>query len=135
MAELTLSMCHHVFLGSEDRRRLAAGPAEVSAVGSCLPVWSRGYVSDEPAEEMFCRYTMRSYHPDPDKPPVEVKADGFQLALPNQAAWLRATDMADGGSEYLRLGWRSVEKAGEREFLVDHVFVIQPAESGEVWGG
>lgn len=135
MNGLTLSMCHHIFLSSEDRRRLAEGPAEASAVGSCLPVWASGPVSDEPAEEVFCRYTVRNHHPDPERPPVEMRADGFQLDLPDLGAWRRATDMCDGGSEYLRLGWRTADRVGDRDVLIDHVFVIQPAAAGEVWVG
>lgn len=132
MGLMSLMVSHHVAVPADDRRLLAAGGAEVRVVGTAVGVWSSGTESDEPAEEVFCRYTLRSRPPEPGHDEIEATADGFAVSVADPKVWQSALDLADGGSEYARFAGVKTVVAEGRPAQIGHCVVIRPLEAGEV---
>ena len=87
---LTLSIIHHVFLTREERYKLIKGhPVETVGVNS--PIWSSNDFTTEPAEEIFCKYTLVNDGTTTIYPSgtVERCQDGYLVTVPSKAKAFR----------------------------------------------
>lgn len=110
-----LTISHNVFLNSDERDQLSAPGGQVETAGVCLPVWVRGKVTSEPAEEVVCRYRVVN---DPGEP-VGMADDGFTLRL-SDPAWRE--ELAGGGVYY---SYQGAARSGEREVVIYNYVNIQ----------
>ena len=78
---LTLSIVHHVFLTKEERYALANGLA-IDVVGVSWPVWSSTTFTTDPAEEVFCNYTILS-NLDPFS--ISRTSNGYLITIPSKS--------------------------------------------------
>lgn len=119
MATLTIS--HYIYLTKEQRYDLHNGK-EVSVIGVSVPVWFQKGTTSEPAQEVFCEYTLSNK--DKNKF-VEIKGGSYEVAFKDS---LRLLDIEDGGSEYLELKQYDIIKVFGRDFSVVHFIEIKPLE-------
>jgi hypothetical protein len=56
---ITLSISHSIFLTNKQRYDLHAGKS-IKIVGASMPVWFCKGTTSEPAEEVFCKYTINN---------------------------------------------------------------------------
>jgi len=77
---LILSILHNIFISPEQARQLN-NQETVDVVGVSLPVWYYKGITSEPAEELFCQYTLKN---DDNDQAVLVKdsKDGYIIHLP-----------------------------------------------------
>lgn len=77
---LILSIYHSIFLTEEEIQTLVTGE-QIDVIGASLPVWYQNGNTSEPAEEVFCRYTLTN---KPGTFPIKVKQhrDGYIINVP-----------------------------------------------------
>ena len=89
-----LVIAHNLFLTREERYQLADGePIEI--VGVSLPVWFSPKHTSEPAEEIFCKYSI---HNNPNEPSATVQriAGGYRINVPQiPKNWTPAEPLTD----------------------------------------
>ena len=74
----TLSIMHNIFLTREERYALHEGE-DITTVGISLPVWFRKGSTSEPAEEVFCEYTIIN---EVETKPLQAKKSGYIINVP-----------------------------------------------------
>ncbi len=75
---LVLSILHNIFLSREEIKRLHNGE-NIEVISASLPVWYVKGTTSEPAEEVFCKYTITNQKEDI---PIIVKKDGYVINVP-----------------------------------------------------
>lgn len=75
---LILSIYHSIFLKADEIEKLVSGET-IKVIGVSLPVWYLKGSTSEPAEEVFCKYTLTN---KPGKLPIKVKPDGYVINMP-----------------------------------------------------
>lgn len=74
----TLSIIHNIFLTRKERYAIHEGK-KVTTVGVSLPVWFRKGSTSEPAEEVFCEYTIIN---EAEVKPIQAKKNGYIINVP-----------------------------------------------------
>lgn len=87
---LTLVVSHHIFLDNIQLHNLLEGQT-VEVMGWNVPVWFYKTNTSEPANEVFCKYTLSCLPPEQDFPPtvhtlgykinINPLPDGFQIPM------------------------------------------------------
>jgi len=152
-----LSVFHNVYLTSEEILQLIGGQ-EVNVIGASLPVWFHKGTTSEPAEEVFCKYTLTNkinhesiktnkngyvinmpQTPGDYKIPVKLTNDEWRLLTPlQQMEWYEnnpspinaynLNSIKDGGSEYLYFKEYSKVKRNNKTIMIIHTVEIRTVE-------
>jgi hypothetical protein len=93
--KLLLVVSHNLFLTKDERYTLANGKV-IQTIGVSLPVWfEKGGKTTEPAEEIFCKYTVTN----PINPGalvlVQRSKEGYLICLPQIPEDYKAVKLSD----------------------------------------
>jgi len=152
-----LSVFHNIYLTQEDVANLV-DMQDVHVIGASLPVWFYKGTTSEPAEEVFCKYTLTN---NKEHQPIKTEKDGYIINLPqlpedytptprltddewrelsaiDQMEWYdnHPTPMSannlksvrDGGGEYLHFKEYSKIKRNNKVVTIIHVVEIRTKE-------
>lgn len=122
MVETFLTISHILFLNREERYKMSIPMTELDTIGICLPVWVKGTVTSEPAEEIFCHYKLRNFLTS-GIDSVYSTDSGFILSL--DKVWEDLLDIKDGGAKSIYLTYHSKIK---NEFSVINYIKIEDIE-------
>ena len=155
---LTLAISHNIFLEREQRYELASGK-EIEAIGVSLPVWFYKGNTSEPAQEVFCKYSLTNDKADMPisdighgykinvpqtpknyQPPVEISDDKWRkLPYEKQEEWYmnkiipitgkNLLDSCDGGSSYIRFRQHNRVKRNNQYINIIHFVEIGTIEN------
>lgn len=117
----TLTVSHYIYLTKEQRYDIHNGK-EVSVIGTSVPVWFQKGTTSEPAQEVFCEYTLNNKD---ERKFIEAKNGAYFVSFKDSKKIL---DVEDGGSEYMELKQYDVIKVFGRDFSVVHFIEIKPLE-------
>ena len=118
--EICLTIAHNIFLTRELRYEIAAGNS-VEVVGVSVPVWHDKDQTDEPAEEIFCRYLITSQEMPPKVSWLDN--DGYTIALQTKMC-NRLRDISDEGSECVMFtNHNMMEIAGRHHKAIHYVSI------------
>lgn len=83
---LILSILHNIFLSTEQAKQLHNGE-DVEVIGASLPVWYFKGNTSEPAEEVFCKYTLTNKKSDePLAVALSEARDSYIINMPQLPA-------------------------------------------------
>lgn len=152
-----LSVFHNIYLIPEEILQLIGGQ-NVHVIGASLPVWFHKGTTSEPAEEVFCKYTLTNKI---DHESIKTEKDGYVINMPqipnDYKAPARLTDdewrqlsplqqiewhenhpvpisvynlnsIKDGGSEYLHFKEHSKIKRNNKLVMIAHAVEIRTIE-------
>lgn len=120
------TIAHNLFPTRDERYSFSNENNEVNMVGIFLPVWVNGAATSEPAEELYCRYTLRNYLNQGDESVcINEEGDGFTISLSDKALWESIKDIKDGGSGSIYLTHQGKLINNGVEILVIHYINIQ----------
>ncbi len=122
--QVILTIAHNLFLSKEERYKLKTPQTEVKTIGIALPVWVKGSVTSEPAEEVIARYVIRNY-PTPGIEPIHITHDGFILSFEDSNLWTSLLDVKDGGSECIYLTYHGKVSLADQEMMIINYINIQ----------
>ena len=77
--ERTLIINHVIYLTPEQRNGLLKDRTPAQVVGVSVPVWFNNGKSSEPAQEVFCQYTITN---EPQEMMVTTLPTGYRINLP-----------------------------------------------------
>lgn len=140
----TLTVSHYIYLSREQRYKLHAGEP-LTITGISIPVWFHRGNTSEPAQEMFCKYTLTN---EAENKLITPSEEGYSINLPQKlelaneavpqevqdvvAVQLgtseRLLDIKDGGSEWLEFRQYNKVQQGTHKFNVVHFVEIKPDE-------
>lgn len=114
-----LHVGHTLHLTPEQRAALVAG-GTVVVTGVSVPVWSTGAETSEPAQEVFCEYTIAAGL----RPCVITGRSGYAIVLahPDQTACL--DDVRGKGSEWVSMAFHEIVEADGEKYPAVHQVVI-----------
>jgi hypothetical protein len=127
---LQLTILHHIFLSSQERYKIGNFPnIEVKAIGMSMPVWysvsdrdvGLNINTDEPAEEIFCRYALSNLKSDRI---IDALNDGYRIFLPHSVT-KRLLDLKDGGAEEVAFRHRNEMEIEGSLYRVAHYVVVR----------
>lgn len=76
---LVLSILHSIFLKEQEIEKLKQN-VNVEVVGVSLPIWYTNNKTSEPAEEVFCKYTIKNQKNKEQN--IKFKNNGYVIYLP-----------------------------------------------------
>jgi hypothetical protein len=143
MATLTIS--HYIYLTREQRYALHEGN-KLEVTGVSVPVWFKKGNTSEPAQEIFCKYTISN--DSSSNRSIVPTTTGYEINLPQKLKFAnesvpeetqvvvsvylgtseRLLDINDGGSEWLEFRQFSKIQQGTNKFNVVHFVEIKPIE-------
>lgn len=99
-----ISVAHNIFLTEEQRYELYGGEA-VIVTGVSVPVWYNIGKTDEPAEEIFCKYVLK---PSLTEAKVEIFENiGYSIYLTKDKMTKKIKNISEGGSECIMFACKS----------------------------
>lgn len=75
----SLIVHHLLYFTSDQRRIILQSKTPVELIGVSVPVWFDHRNTSEPAEEVFCKYTITN---QPDQTMVQSTPTGYQINMP-----------------------------------------------------
>lgn len=131
MKKQTLLISHYLYLTKEERYSVAAGNT-VEVIGVNIPVWFSSGKTDEPAEEVFCKYILSNSKDDFS---IREFDEGFEINLPqinmkNTKKPLSQSllDVRDGGCEEIFFKEETKIEIQEKTYKVLNYVEIKPIE-------
>lgn len=107
---------HSMFLTEQQRQLLQEETVET--IGACVPVRVRNGVTNEPANEIFCKYKISPF--TNDKKVVQTSM-GWELYLPEPRP---LKNVKDEGSEFLSTVYHDIVLINETAYPVLHQITI-----------
>lgn len=78
--KIVLSVSHHIYLTREQRYSLNDGE-DIQVIGISVPVWFHNGTTSEPADEVFCLYSISN--DKETEPLISTNEKGYYINLPN----------------------------------------------------
>jgi len=129
-----LIIAHNIFLERSDRYALSKKtPARIGIVGWCVPVWcgklplspKDKWHTDEPADEVFCRYTLTN---EAAKRVVQIQKTGFRINLGSKNICRGLLDLKDAGKECAHFVYRARTRINHKAYRIMHFVNINRIE-------
>lgn len=130
---LILIVSHCIFLTKEQRNDLQIAK-KVEVIGTSVPVWHYGGRTSEPANEVYCQYTIMPTkyntfikHTDKNDYEIELPVNSFnpELNRENPMPLKNLKDLKDGGSEWLAFRQFGNVKRNKKIIQVIHFVEIK----------
>lgn len=131
MKKQTLLISHYLYLTRDQRYSLFNGE-KLEIIGVNIPVWFYGGRTDEPAEEIFCKYILSN---DENDFSIREHDEGFEINLPQvnmkntkKALSQSLLDVKDGGCEEIFFKEETKIEIDGKNYKVLNYVEIKPIE-------
>jgi hypothetical protein len=122
---IILTIAHNLYLTKLERNKLSENSdVEIETVGVTLPVWVKGAITSEPAEEIISRYKVRNYT-SPEIESIHVTHDGFILGFDDESIW---KPLKEDKSESIYFTHQGKITHKKKEITIINYINIQPIE-------
>lgn len=98
--KLILTVAHNIYLTRDQRYELKEPGTCLQTEGVSVPVWIKDGRSNEPAEEIFCRYRLCHTTEKAEEKPIKFLNDGYEIQLSTNMQ-KNLLDVRDGGCNCL----------------------------------
>lgn len=130
--EQTLIINHILYLTPEQRLGLLQDKTPAQIIGVSVPVWFSQGKSSEPAQEVFCQYTVTN---EPQDMVVATLPTGYRINLPQakpsteeEARTLDVKKLGEGGSGWFMFKQFQTVKQENRVLQILHYIELRDLE-------